>query len=596
MEASTADGRTDLSGVELTLVDSIDDVFNFREWLSRPRDRLAFDLETSGSNLGRDRVRLAQIGDRDRGWAFPCEGANSWYGAFAESMRGYCGAIYAHNLIFDSSFTKRDGIEVPQAQANCTMVQAQLHNSSLPIGLKPTAKRLVDRRAVAGQKMLDEAKRKQKWGWDTTPVDFPAYWMYGALDPVLTCRIAEKIEPKVKERYSRPYELELGAIHVLREAQLSGMRVDLDYCQLMSSHLEAEMAALAPRLPDLPGRPGQKVNPNAPAQVVEWLQSRGARLTKKTDKGKLAADDEVVSYWEKNGIPECRFIKEYRKADKLKNTYFDTMLELNEGGVVHPSIRVLGAQKTGRMSVSAPALQTLPKTAVGRNAFLAREGHCLIMADFSGIEMRILAHMANVPKMIELYEQGIDVHTWTAQQIYRKEHVSKAERAVAKTGGFGKVYGSGVPKFALATGLSEPDAQAFIDSYDALFPEVKQFQENVALEVRGSRQGDKRWGQVHTEFGRRLFCEKEEAYKGVNYRIQGSAGEILKLKLIELSNVGLTDFIRLPIHDEIVFEVPDEDVHDVVGTINEVMPEREIFRVPLEVEVEVARRWGDVYD
>lgn len=575
-----------LADVKLTYVDTLDDLLDLKDWLGRSRDWLGFDLETSGLNLGRDRVRLAQLGDRNHGWAIPCEGPNSFYGAFKELIEAYDSSpIVAHNLIFDSSFLKRDGIIVPQHLAHDSMVMAQLVTSHLPVGLKPVASRLIDQKSVAGQQVLNDAMKQQGWGWETVPLDFPPYWMYGALDPVLTCRITERLWQKVHDRYRQPYEIELGAIHVLRDAQLTGMTIDVDYARRTSAELEAEIASLSAQLP---------CNPNAPKQVVAFLESQGATLTKRTEKGHLAADDEVLAYWEEK-IPECKPMRRYRECTKLKSSYFDNLLGLEVDGIVHPSIRVLGAQKTGRMSITEPALQTLPKSSIGRNAFIAGEGETLISADFSGIELRLLAHMADEQNMIERFCAGEDLHAWTAEQIFHVTPVEKSQRNVAKTSGYAKIYGAGVTKFAYSAKLPEAEAAEFLNKYDELFPAVASFQERISQEVHESRPDDKGWGEVFTEYGRRLFVPKDEAYKGVNYKDQGTAGEVLKVKLCELSNAGLGPYITLPVHDEVVFRVPDDILDEVVHTVEEVMPEDQKFKVPLTVDLETTKRWGDLY-
>lgn len=575
-----------LAGVKLTLVETVDDAVAFKQWLGNRRDWLGFDIETTGVNLGRDRARLVQFGDRDHGWAIPLE--NYGFGALVkETFRDYSGRVVMHNSIFDSSFLERDGIHIPQTQIEDTMVMAQLVTSALPIGLKPTAARLVDRKAVVGQTVLKEAMKKQGWSWESVPLDFPAYWQYGALDPVLTCRIAEKLWPKVEERYMRSYEIEMGAIAVLRDAQITGMRVDVPYAERMSVELGVEMMGLVGQMPDAPSGRGGKLNPGSPTQLVEFLQQQGAVLIKRTESGKqFSAEDDVLKYWQPK-IPILEQIRRYRYCQKLKSSYFDNMLVLQTNEVVHPSIRVLGAQKTGRMSISAPALQTLPKSKIGRSAFIAREGHTLMSCDFKGIEMRLLAHMAQDKQMMENYAQGLDQHDWLAEQ-------AGVTRTVAKTAGFAKIYGAGEEKFAISAGLSLPDAQDFLRRYDALFPGVAHFMQATADSVHSSTD-DKRWGKVYTEFGRKLMVPKEKAYMGVNYRDQGTAGEVLKLKIGELDAAGLGPYIRLPIHDEILFEIPDAEVPDVGAVIHEVMPDRQLFSVDLEIDMDTCRCWGDLY-
>lgn len=574
----------DLSGVKLTLVEDGRDVENLLSWLGERRDWLGFDTETTGVNLGRDHVRLAQFGDRDHGWAIPLENYG-WGGAVTEVFKRYDRPIVMHNSIFDWSYMQRDGIHVPQAQVHDTMVMAQLVTSALPIGLKPTAARLVDRKAVTGQAVLKDAMKKQGWTWETVPLDYPGYWQYGALDPVLTCRIAEKLWPKVEERYLRSYEIEMAAIRALRDAQITGLRVDVPYAERMSVELGVEMQALAAQMPD---NDKGKLNPNSDKQLVEFLQQSGATLTKRTESGKsFSVEDDVLKYWQPR-IPILEQVRRYRYCMKLKSSYFDNMLALQTDETVHPSIRVLGAQKTGRMSITSPALQTLPKSKIGRSAFIARPGCTLMSCDFKGIEMRLLAHMAQDKQMMENYANDIDQHDWLAEN-------AGVSRTVAKTAGFAKIYGAGESKFAISSGLPLTDAQNFLARYDELFPGVASFLERMANEVHASTD-DKRWGKVYTEFGRKLMVPKDKAYMGVNYRDQGTAGEVLKLKIAELDNAGLGEFIRLPIHDEILFEIPDEQVQEVGQTIHEVMPERQLFSVNLEIDMETCRCWGDLYD
>lgn len=573
-----------LEGVKLTFVEDGRDVENLMSWLGERRDWLGFDTETTGVNLGRDRVRLAQFGDRNHGWAIPLENYG-WGGAVSEVFKRYDRPIVMHNSIFDWSYMERDGVYVPQQQVHDTMVMAQLVTSALPIGLKPTAARLVDRKSAAGQSVLKDAMKKQGWDWATVPLDFPPYWQYGALDPVLTCRIAEKLWPKVQERYMRSYEIEMASIRALRDAQITGVRVDVPYAERMSQELGVEMMALQNQMPDTPRG---KLNPGSPTQLVEFLQQNGATLVKKTESGKsFSVEDDVLKYWQ-DRIPVLEQIRRYRYCQKLKSSYFDNMLQLQTDEVVHPSIRVLGASKTGRMSITAPALQTLPKSKIGRSAFIARPGCTLMSCDFQGIEMRLLAHMAQDRQMMENYANGVDQHTWLAEQ-------AGVTRTVAKTAGFAKIYGAGESKFAISAGLELHEAQAFLARYDQLYPGVAAFQEAVAAGVYTSTD-DKRWGKVYTEFGRKLMVPKDKAYMGVNYRDQGTAGEVLKLKIGELANAGLGEFIRLPIHDEILFEIPDEQVPEVGAVIHEVMPERQLFSVALEIDMETCRCWGDLYD
>jgi len=571
---------------DVHLIETLDDALSFKEWLGQRRDWLAFDLETEGLNVGRDKIRLAQFGDTDDGWAIPYE---QWGGLVGEVIPDYSGKMVAHNLLFDAKFLKRDGYIVPQAQAHDTMIMAHLIDPMKSTALKQLGTRYIDKSAGLGQKMLTAAKAKQGWTWSSIPVDFPGYWAYGALDTIITAQLAEKLWPQVQD-FKEVYEVELACIHVLRDAELTGMAIDLGYCEAKSNELAQKMEHLRSQLPI--------DNPRSDQQLRDFLVGRGAQLLKKTDKGNLSVDDDVLHHVATvQGIHEAETIREFRAADKLLTSYFSNFAALEVGGVLRPSVRPTGA-RTGRMSVTSPALQTLPRGRVVRDAFVAREGHRLISADFQQIELRVMAHYAQEQEMIAAFKRNEDLHTWTAAQVYNKDigSVTSEERQLAKNCGFAKIYGAGTTKFAMTAGVSTDVAERFLHRYDELFPGVKRFQEKLIHSIRQrAMDSGGQTGFVITRLGRRLPVEARRAYTGVNYLVQSSStADILKLKLVELSQAGLNEYIRLPVHDEIIFEVPEDEADEVSNVIKTVMPERDLFSVPLEIDCSPpVMSWGD---
>lgn len=575
---------TPLADVKITLVDSWDDVQDMLAWVGERRDWLGVDLETNGFDPGpRGRVRMAQLGDVDRGWAIPLEGWGLG-GVVKKVLEDYRGDMVCHNLIFELSWFVRDGIEVRRDLLHDSMVAAHLDESAYRIGLKSLARRYVDRDAGLMDDTLKAAKKEQGWGWGDIPLDFPVYWKYSALDPVLTCRVMEGKWKRIQQ-YRRSYDIEIAAIHALAEARVSGMAVDVPHARSESLRLESEMAHWLPQC---------EVAPASNKKLVEHFLQRGAKLVKRTDTGKSwAVDKEVLADLERQGFPEARPILEWRKRDKLKSGYFDNLIELQTDGRVHPDIRVLGAGKTGRMSISAPALQTLPKSRVGRSAFVADEGHTLIMADFDGMEMRMVAHLSRDEQLIENYAKGLDQHAWLAEQVYGE--CTPARRIVAKTAGFAKIYGAGIETFALSAGIGESEAAGFISTYDALFPGVKAHMRE-ASELVLERAGNRKWGWVNTWTGRKLMVEADKPYKSLNYEDQGGCAELTKLKIAECANAGLGPYIKLPVHDEIIFQAPDDLVPDICDVVSRTMSESELFVLDFPVEVKTAKRWGDVYE
>lgn len=577
-------GRTvrDLADTEVHLVEDIDGLLDFREWLGQRRDWLGFDLETEGLNVGRDRIRLAQFGDYDTAWALPWDW---WSGAVRELVPQYEGPIVAHNLLFDSKFTKMHGVEVPQRWAHDTLVMCHLHNSIGPAKLKVAAARYLDKRAMAGQGALEQAMKAQGWTWKTVPVTLPQYWLYGGLDTILTARLAGDLWPKIQE-YKRVYEVELAALHVIRDAEVTGVRIDLDYVDAKAAELRMQLDALRPQVPFEFGKVPQD------AKIIAYLQSRGAVFTKLTEKGQLSCDDDVLKALEPR-FPDAAIFREYRSKYKLLASYFENFQEMNVDGILRPSVRVVGA-RTGRMSITEPALQTLPRGRIVRDAFIPREGNRIILCDYKQMEMRAMAAYSGDQAMIEAIRRGEDMHDFLALAAYG-EGFTKEQRQTAKNAGFSKVYCAGVEKFAATAGIDVGVAAEFLARYDELFPGVQAFQDKVNHAV-AERAGNSRYGWVKTILGRRLFVEKEKAYKGVNYIVQSSAtADVLKMKIGDIGACGLGPYFRLPIHDEVFMEAPIDIADDVAHELAEVMTDRTTFCVPLDVDATVVDRWGDKY-
>lgn len=581
-----------LDNIKVHLVETWDEAQDLLAWLGGQREFLGIDLETEGTNVGRDRIRLAQLGDRTDAWAMDY---GEWKGLLREAVRRYDRPIVAHNLLFESRFLKRDGIPLPQHLSHDSMVMSHIWDPRYSIGLEARAARHVDKRAFAGKKALSEAFQGGGWTWSTIPTDHPNYWCYGALDASLGAMIAEELWPKVSTEFRSLYDLELGCIHVLRDAGLRGMQIDMDYVHQKIRDLSSELTELIQQIP---------VDPKKDQDVIELLQERGVRdgwpwpEWPRTEKGNLSVDDDALKALEKHFPDFVPPLRKWRKKDRLLNSYFMNFLDMSVSGVLYPSVKPLGA-RTGRMSVTEPALQTLPKGSIVRNAFVGREGQTLILADYSGVELRVLASEAKELALIDAFERDEDMHSWVASQAYEvpQDQVTDVQRDIAKRTQYARIYGAGSAKIAVTAGVSPDAIDEFLARYDELFPGVSRFMQQTSMVVRErSFHGDSKNGYVDTILGRRLPVEKDKAYKGVNYLCQaGATADVLKMKLIELSNAGLGDFIRLPVHDEIVFEVPDDQLAEAAQTVREVMPETELFECTLAIDLETTKCWGTKY-
>lgn len=589
----------DLSGVSLRRVDTIDDLFELKRWMGERRDILGVDTETGGLDWWRNRLRTVQLGDMNTGW---CLDADLWKGAAKELIEAYEGDLSMANMKFDIHFLEVNGIKVKRAKIHDVRPMGHLIDPTNPTGLKPMAVRYVHRGAAAGQAALKQAMAEQKWTWDTVPTTFGPYWMYAALDPVLNCRIHEKLKPRIDAQFRDVYELEIASTLVLTDMERRGVRIDRVYCRDMMAKLDPYLAQMKDWIKVEFG----VENPLSDPQVIKCLHEAGLSWDKKTEKGNVACDKEVL---QSLPHPLAAAILQYRDANKLCHTYLRNFDEYADGdGLLHASVNPLGA-RTGRQSISRPSMQNLPRSQHPRNAIIAREGRSLVLADYDQIEMRLLAHFANEERMIEAIRygdqmaeagfDGYDVHSMNTRAIFglgMDEEVPREQRHVVKNSGFAKIYGAGIAQFARTAGIPENDARVFLELYDQRFPGVTRFQGEVAhvATLRG-RAAEDELAWVTSPVGRRHPCELRKIYRLVNYLIQGTAADVFKRALVDVDSAGLGEYLILPVHDELIADVPDEALDEYKRLLPRAMEDRTNFSVPLTADVTSTSRWGIKY-
>lgn len=586
-------GTTDIA---LTLVDSLEEALNFKRWLGERRPFLAVDTETGGFDWWRDPLRTVQFGDRHHGW---CLEYHQWRGLIEEALREYESPVVMHNSKFDTHFLEVNGLPVKRWLVHDSRTMAHLLEADRFTGLKPLAARLLGGWARHGEDELKIAMSKGGWDWGTIPIEL--LWKYAAFDTVLTAQVAEELYPQVMASYSGIYGLEIASTQVLTDMERRGLLTDRRYLLQAYDDWGIEMAGIAETIK----HEWMVQNPTSRSQIIKRLQADGVQFVEFTDKGNPKLDEDVLTALDH---PLAKLVSKLFAVTKDRNTYVKNLLELADGqDRIHASINPLGA-RTGRMSVSRPSLQNLPADDSRiRNAFVAADGTTLITADYDQIEMRIFAHysqdeamLAAVRKgdeMTDAGHEGYDLHSMNARLVYNialEDPVPKELRKKVKGVGFAKVYGSGPATFAATSGQSMAEALQTISAYDSAFPGVKRFQQTInrTLHDRG-RTGD---AHLLTAYGRREPCMPDEAYKGVNYLCQGTAADVLKDRLVALSRTWVGEYMLLPIHDEILFQVPDEIVPEAMDVIKAVMPVTDRFQVPLTVDAEAVKRWGQKYE
>lgn len=610
-EATPSDG---LASVQLHLVDSVEKAGEFLRWLGerRPHGAIGLDIETGEGRSGdrktgalnpwKGEIRLVQIGDAEQGWAFPWE---EWSGVVYQGLKSYEGPIVCHNIAFEALwFALQTRWDVPWHRMHDTMIMSQVIAPDERAGLKPLAAKYVDARAVALQGTLDSAMLDNGWTWGTVPVTFEPYWAYGALDTVLTIRLWlqfwELCGPG--REYAQPYQIEMNTRRICTQMELNGARIDLEYSERKLEELvdytDSVKAWMKAKYK------GTSMTSNI--QLVRLFESLGAEITEFTPSGQKSMTKDQLKLLTINGTSEIKMVAEtvlkQRKADKLASSYFSNFLSDNIDGIVHPSIRTMGA-RTGRMSITNPALQTLPSgDATVRNAFIPRhEDWGIISSDLDQVEFRLTAGYSGDESLINLFLEadrtGGDVFTSIMHQVYNDNTLTKEDkrRKLIKGVVYGKLYGAGPAKMALTAGVPESDMLDVVNSFDRTYPGVKKLQK--AIEAQGE-QRLKETGIpfVKTKTGRRLPGDGDRVYSLTNYLIQATAAEIFKMNLIKLDQADLTDYLVVPVHDEIVLNAPREDAEEIKKIVQDCMTTTDGWPVPLTAGVDGPfARWGEKY-
>lgn len=589
-----------LDHVNLHLVDSVDKASELKRWLGQTREVLGVDTETGGFSFHRDRLRLVQLGDESSGWAIPWE---RWGGVAQEALRSYEGPVVLHNAPFDARFMTHHGAVTrwPWHRTHDTMTMSHLTHPKMPHGLKPLAAMMVDQKAAQAQRVLSDGMTDNRWTWDTVPLDFTPYWVYAAMDPVLTCHIYKKLAPTTMSSYKDVYELEIGTLAVLNDMMLRGARVDIEYCHRQRTRLND----YATQARDWVRQSYGVANVGSTPQLLKAFGELGVEITRTTPKGAPSVDKyqlQLISYEGGAAGELADTVLNIRKAEKNTGPYFDNFIEMADADDrLHPTMWALGT-RTARMSITDPALQTLPKKdGLVRSAFVPSDGNALVTCDMDQIEMRLLAHFSQDAGLVQAFHDvdstGGDFFINLAIQIYGDRSITKKDqrRQLTKNTAYGKAYCAGTTKMAETAGVPFEVMDPVVKAFDAQFPGVKIFQRTV--EQRGSqRLRDDGEPYIVTPFGRRMPADDDKVYTLVNYLIQCHAAEYFKRKIVELDAVGLGGYMILPVHDELVFDVPSDVVHDVKRVIEDTMTDRDGYAVPVTASADVlTSSWGEKY-
>ncbi|NML75321.1 DNA polymerase I [Rhizobium sp. S-51] len=446
-------------------------------------------------------------------------------------------------------------------------------------------------------------------------VDIDKATAYAAEDADVTLRLWMVLKPRLAaEKLTRIYErLERPLVPVLADMEERGISIDRQILSRLSGELGQKAAAFEDEIYELAG---ERFNVGSPKQLGDILFGKmGLPGGSKTKTGQWSTSAQVLEDLAAEGAPLPRKIVDWRQLTKLKSTYTDAL-----PGYVHPQTKrvhtsySLAATTTGRLSSSEPNLQNIPvRTAEGRKirtAFIATPGHKLLSADYSQIELRVLAHVAEIPQLRQAFADGVDIHAMTASEMFGVpvEGMPSEVRRRAKAINFGIIYGISAFGLANQLGIERSEAGDYIKKYFERFPGIKDYMESTKAFAREN-------GYVETIFGRRAHYPEIKSSNpsmrafneraAINAPIQGSAADIIRRAMIKiepvLAEAGLGERVRmlLQVHDELIFEVEEEAIEAAMPIIVETMEHAAMpaiaMRVPLKVDARAAHNWDEAH-
>ena len=579
------------------------------------RGGFAFDTETTSINaMDTPLVGLSFSNEDGVGWYVPVghtEGAQVDRKTAIELLGPLFAdpAIpkYAHNGNFDLTVAEEAGLKTA-GLAFDSMIAAALCGRKA-IGLKELALDCFGFEMTTIKALIGTGKKQITF--DQVPIDDAT--PYSCADADFTWRLKTALEPELERNGVRKVfdEIEMPLLPVIVAMQRRGITVDVTALRAMAAELAAELDAIETDARALVA--GREINLNANQQLAAILFDEfGVPKTKRTKTG-FSMDASVLE--ELKTRPDLRpeafeligHILRHRELAKLKSTYVDSLPELvnKRTGRVHTSFNQVGSA-TGRLSSTDPNVQNIPvRTELGRRvrkAFLARQGGdwLLLGADYSQIELRILAHLSQEPNLLQAFHRKEDIHSATARTMYEVDTVTADQRRIAKILNFGVIYGLSAHGVAVQTDLTREQGRQFIEMYFAKYPGIKGYLDGVIAEARER-------GYVETITGRRRRLPELNApnYQvraaaermAVNMPIQGTAADIVKIAMIdiekEMSKQRMRSQMLIQVHDELIFEVARGELEDLKGMVAELMPKAMKLAVPLDVEMKTGATWGD---
>ena len=602
------------SSIEVRIIDTLDKLKNLAKELSKAKV-IAFDTETTSTEETQANIVGISLSLKEGiGYYIPVghlAGNNLPMDQVVfilhDPLTDFKIPKVAHNAKYDYIVLARHGLIVSPITIDTMIAEFVVNPSSHDLGLKNLAFTRL------GEEMthIEELIGKGKHQLTMAEVAIESVAPYAAADAESTLRLLPIMQAEVERVHGKNLmdEIEMPLMPVLAEMEMTGVLLDLPFFKKLSKELAGRMSEIEKQVYDAVGK---TFNINSTQQLSDVLFNR-LRLEppdrgRKTASGHYSTSADVLDALS-GKHPVVDMVIEHRELSKLQSTYVEALPAAVDPktGRVHTSYSQTGAV-TGRLSSSNPNLQNIPiRTEEGRrvrNGFIAAKGSVLLSVDYSQIELRIVAHMAKDEGMLSAFRAGQDIHATTAAAIYNVplDQVTKEMRRHAKAINFGLIYGMSAFGLTRSTELTLAEAEEFVKAYFTRFPGIKKY-------LDGIRKDAAKNGYVETLLGRRRYfpalqskqnvqMKNREEREAINAPIQGTAADIMKIAMLHippaLKKAKLNAQMLLQVHDELVLEVPKEELEKTVSVVRDVMESAYPLDIPLLTEARFGPNWGEM--
>jgi DNA polymerase I len=602
------------SNIEVLIVDTDEKLKNLAKDLNNAKV-IAFDTETTGTEEMKAELVGISLSTKDgQGYYIPVghtSGNNleikKVIDAITSAMTNPKIGKVAHNAKYDYIILRKYGLDISPISFDTMLAEFIVDPSSKNLGLKNLSAHHLGEEMTHIEELIGKGKKQISMA----DVAIDSVANYAAADAENTFRLMPIMEKELDKVNGRKIldEIDMPLTPVLADMEMTGALIDTEFFSAMSKDLAKRLAEIEK---EIYGHAGKPFNINSPQQLSDVLFNQ-LRLEppdkgRKTATGFYSTSADVLEMM-RDKHPILEWILENRELAKIKSTYVDALpAAINpETGRVHTSYSQIGAV-TGRLSSNNPNLQNIPiRSETGRkvrNGFIADKGNLLLSVDYSQVELRIVAHMANDEAMLEAFRAGEDIHATTAAAIYDipLEQVTKDMRSHSKAINFGLIYGMSAFGLTRTTDLTLAEAENFVKAYFQKFPGIKKY-------LDGIRRDAAEIGYVETLLGRRRYfpalqskqnvqMKNREEREAINAPIQGTAADIMKIAMIKippaLKSNGLSAKMLLQVHDELVLEVPKKEIDETAKVVQKTMANAYEMSIPLETEARAGKNWGEM--